>query len=78
MARHQNVNWSLSELNADRTVSIHVITAAVLMDIRDELKLINATLQCRNFQKLPAAVRRIANNTAKPTRKRPSPLGNGR
>jgi hypothetical protein len=38
---------------------------AVLMDIRDELKLVNQVLQCHNTKDIPRKLERIARNAAK-------------
>jgi hypothetical protein len=43
---------------------------AVLCAIRDELKQLNALLHCSNFTGIPATLRSIRKNTAKPRRKR--------
>lgn len=37
----------------------------VLMDIRDELKKMNAILNCRNFIDIPSKLDRIVTNTTK-------------
>jgi hypothetical protein len=39
---------------------------AVLMDIRDELKNLNGLLRCDQFLSIPAVLRQIKSNTAKP------------
>lgn len=49
MARWKDVNWSLSGREDDPTVSMEKITAALLMDLRDQLKTLNerfASLPC--------------------------------
>lgn len=38
----------------------------LLQDIRDELKAMNAILQCKNTLRIPNYLKRIAANTAKP------------
>lgn len=43
---------------------------AVLMDIRDELKRLNAAIYCPNFMAIPRTLKRISRNTAKPKKKR--------
>lgn len=49
MARHKDLNWNLHE--ADRSgVDWNSIKTAVLMDIRDELKIIRGLMQCHNVQ----------------------------
>ena len=43
---------------------------AVLFAILEELKQLNATMQCSRTQAIPMWLERIAKNTAKPKRKR--------
>lgn len=43
---------------------------AVLMDLRDELKRLNALLHCPNFIGMPAILRQVAANTKKARRRR--------
>lgn len=38
---------------------------ATLMDIRDELKELNAVFRCKNFQRIPAKLDAIRRNTAR-------------
>ncbi len=40
------------------------------MDLRDELKRLNALLYCPNFTGIPATLRQISQNTKKPKRKK--------
>lgn len=44
---------------------------AVLMDVRRELKSLNALLHCYNFQQIPHKLERISRNTAKPKMRNP-------
>ena len=44
------------------------ITLILLQEIRDELKTLNALLGCRNFTDIPATLRTIAEQTARPRR----------
>lgn len=60
MARHKDVNWDTDGLSWES----HVIVA-VLMDIRDELKIFNRVLRCPNFQLIPNILRGIRRNTAR-------------
>ena len=64
MARHADKDWNLpidnGRLNQHEWVSIH---AAILMDLRDELRRIRRVLECRNFQRIPAALNGIRANT---------------
>jgi hypothetical protein len=77
VARHKDTQWSLPEGKRNEeggtTHTWDSINAALLMDIRDELKELNETLRvlrCRNFLLIPAVLRGIRENTTKPTRKR--------
>lgn len=63
MARYKDVDWTLNE---DQIGSWQQVEVAVLMDIRDELKLLNSMLRCPNFQQIPAKLDAIRKNTAKP------------
>ena len=74
MARHKDVQWNLPDGVPDNAgscthewVSIH---AAVLMDIRDELKRLNAALYCPNALAIPGLLRSVVRNTAKKRRKK--------
>ena len=62
MARHANLNWTLP----DKLQEWGQVNAALLMDIRDELRKLNAVLACQNFQDIPRILRRVSVNTAKP------------
>lgn len=46
---------------------------AVLMDIRDELKSLNAVLHCHNFMDIPHKLERIKRNTAR--KRKPKTVG---
>jgi hypothetical protein len=70
MARHKNCDWNLPEGTPNPRTGGHThawesITAALLMDIRDELKQLNQTFSCTNFQRIPAKLDRIGRNTEK-------------
>lgn len=65
MARHKDTEWNLP----DRAESWDQVAAAVLMDIRDELKKLNRVFECRNFMDVPHKLERIARNTVKRKRK---------
>lgn len=67
MARHKDVNWNCGDLNNPQLAEAHL---AVLMDIRDELKLLNRLLHCENFQRIPRKLDRISFNTAKPRKRK--------
>ena len=68
MARHKDVNWKLPEgvpCATGRTHEWNSIQVALLMDIRDELKHLNAVIYCPNFIAIPRKLERIARNTTK-------------
>ena len=69
--RKKDVAWKIPN-NDDGTVSWNGTQLAVLMDIRDELKLLNGFLQCANFTGIPWTLKAIEANTkkARPMRKR--------
>lgn len=71
MARHKDFNWNLPQPEPGRGHSWESIHAALLMDIRDELKELNRLLRCQETQRIPRYLRRIASNTAKPRAKKP-------
>lgn len=61
MSRHKDADWSLSS----PVKSWEEVHAALLMDIRDELKGINRRLSCHETLAMPRYLRLIAKNTAK-------------
>lgn len=63
MARKKDVDWSLPEGNSWDSVN-----AALLMDLRDQLKELNRTLHCHNFQDIPNILRGIRSKI--PTRRK--------
>lgn len=63
--RRKDVNWEPAEANGDMP-NWERVSIAVLMDIRDELKKLNALLHCQNFQRIPAKLDRIGRNTTRP------------
>jgi hypothetical protein len=63
MAQFKNVNWDLpAHASYDRA------KLAVLMDIRDELRQLNAVFKCHNCLAIPNILRQIRSNTAKKKR----------
>jgi hypothetical protein len=69
MARHKDANWSVP----DNPYCWEQAMVAVLMDIRDELKALNRTLnvlRCPNFLAIPRTLEQIRANTSKPKAKR--------
>jgi len=61
MARHKDGNWNLN----DPVKTWGELHAALLMDIRDELKKLNGLLHCQNFIAIPRKLDEIRRNTAK-------------
>jgi hypothetical protein len=73
MARHKDANWSMGD-PVDTWAQVQV---AVLMDIRDELKISNRCLlllerrlNCQDFLDIPSVLRRISANTHRSKRRR--------
>lgn len=62
MARHKDINWNLDEgtkyTDGTFTVTRETIRGALLMDLRDELKKLNAVFACPNFTNIPHELRR--------------------
>lgn len=65
MARFKDEDWSLAGNEDDRSVASKTINLALLMDIRDELKRLNALLHCPNFIGIPHKLDAIRRNTTK-------------
>lgn len=63
MPRHKNENWNLpaGTPNAEggHTHPYDSIKCALLMDLRDELRQLNALLACPNFTGIPGTLRSI-------------------
>jgi Tfp pilus assembly protein PilO len=67
VARHKDANWDLSGPAVKRWEEVN---AALLMDLRDELKelnrqmkSINNVLHCPNFTDMPRVLRQVRANT---------------
>lgn len=56
MARYKDSDWNLP---GPKCQTWEQAQTAVLMDIRDELRALNRTLNCHNFQSIPTLLRRI-------------------
>lgn len=67
--RYAGTEWKLPDYGVSG-VAWSCIHAALLMDIREELRALNALLSCPNFTSIPASLRAIRRNTAKPRPKR--------
>lgn len=71
MARHKNSDWCLPENNGTpHRHDWNSIHAAIVMDIRDELQILNRLLGCANFRQVPAILRGIRVNTDRRKRKK--------
>ena len=70
--RYKDIKWDCG--GYETPGYIHGVTTdnaqlSVLMDIRDELKQLNALLHCHNFTAIPHTLRSIQKNTTKKRRK---------
>lgn len=61
-----NVDWDLTGQN----LTWEMAQIAVLMDIRAELRRLNAIFHCQNFLEVPTILRDIRKQTKKPRRPR--------
>ena len=64
-----DVNWNIAEENG-YVPTWERVGIAVLMDIRRELRRLNAAIYCSNFQAIPRTLRTISRNTAKPRKRK--------
>jgi hypothetical protein len=71
------VEWDLPEGPSGHIAHWEALNVAVLMDIRDELKKLNALLHCQNFTAIPHTLKTIARNTTKPKPKKGTPRNAG-
>ena len=62
--RKKDFNWQIAT-NEDGTTPAADARLAVMMDIRDELKRLNALLHCHRFMDIPDTLRRIDRRLAK-------------
>jgi len=73
MARLKDENWNLNngtlKVDGSRAYPIETIQAALLMDLRDELRRLNDLLHCQNFIEIPATLRSIRRKLPTPARK---------
>jgi hypothetical protein len=67
MRETKDWNWQLTRDSLGK-YTWEQCHAAILMDIRDELKRMNNILQCPNFIAIPSKLDRISRNTRKPRR----------
>lgn len=69
--RKKDHNWTVID-GTGSIVSVHHANLAVLMDIRDQLKILNSVLHCQNFLAITRKLDRISRNTAKPRKRKES------
>jgi hypothetical protein len=58
MARHKDIEWSVSDNPTNEQAAL-----AVLMDLRDELKKLNSVFACPNFRRIPWVLDEVSRNT---------------
>lgn len=66
--RRKDAQWLVGDADG-QVVSWDEVQVAILMDIRDELKRLNAVLHCGNFLDIPRKLDRIERNTKKKRRR---------
>lgn len=66
----RNIDWDITPDKQTGQCSFDQAQLAVLMDIREQLKILNAIIGCPNFTAIPQILRRISGNTAKPRPKK--------
>ncbi len=70
--RSTNVDWSVED-DKGNVPTWERVGVAVLMDIRSELRKLNALLSCPNFTRIPLSLSRIAANTTKKKKAKAKP-----
>ena len=70
--RQKDISWYVTDDAGNLYPQIKEgVFAAVLMDIRDELKRLNATMECHNTRDIPRILRAIRAHTSRlPAKKR--------
>lgn len=63
--RSKNIRWRIVR-DPDGNITWEQVHAAILMDIRDELRELNLLLRCPNFISISRKLDAIRKNTAKP------------
>lgn len=66
----KDLNWNLVGTAKPIALATDQATLAVLMDIRRELKKLNAVFACPNAQRIPFVLDQIQKNTRKPAKKK--------
>ncbi len=64
-----NTNWNF-EKSSDGMISSEDCKLIILMDIREELKMLNTILRCNNTLSIPRFLKKIELNTRKKKAKR--------
>ena len=59
-----NMNWNFG-IDSNNRIAVSDVQLILLMDIREELKRLNVTLNCRNALEIPKFLRKIELNTRK-------------
>lgn len=59
MRKHKDVEWTLPTSDGGALTDWQKVEIAVLMDIRDELKELNATLSCYRVRRMSDDINRI-------------------
>jgi hypothetical protein len=68
--RLANLNWVPGD-EAGQAPTWERVNTAILLDIRDELRKMNQTLRCPDFQSIPRVLKEIRRNTTKPKKAKP-------
>lgn len=66
MRKHQNLDWAVPTTDKGAVQTWEHVGIVVMMDIRDELRKLNALLHCNNTVAIPDLLRAIKRNTTKP------------
>jgi hypothetical protein len=67
--RMKNRNWTPAE-DTGTVPTWERVNTALLMDIRDELQALVRIFQCSTFQGIPWDVKKLVDNTRKPTKRK--------
>jgi hypothetical protein len=69
--RRKDKDWIVTDDNTGARIGNWAqVQVALLMDLRDELKKLNALLHCHNFVEIPSILRKLERNTKKKRKKR--------
>lgn len=67
--RKKNIRWKVTD-EVGKVPDWEHVTAALLMDIRDELQALVGIFKCAHFQDIPWKLDKLVANTKKQPRKR--------